>query len=73
MRLILKAKGKFYTMKDKGVNHVDTPLHTAVLLESKEAIELLLDAGAAVSCLNSSGLTPLHVCIKKELEEPLQV
>ncbi|XP_073962846.1 transient receptor potential cation channel subfamily A member 1-like isoform X2 [Choristoneura fumiferana] len=73
MRLILKAKGMFYTMKEKGVNHVDTPLHTAVLLESKEGIELLLDAGAAVSCLNSSGLTPLHVCIKKELEEPLQV
>ncbi|XP_063628997.1 transient receptor potential cation channel subfamily A member 1-like isoform X1 [Cydia splendana] len=74
LKMLLKAKGQFHTMRrEKGVANVDTPLHTAVMLDSKEAIELLLEAGAQVSCLNSSGLTPLHLCVKKEQEIALQV
>lgn len=56
-----------------GLNNLDTPLHTAVELENLDAVKELLNAGAAIHVLNKSGLTPLHVCVKKELEEILQV
>lgn len=73
--MLLKAGGTFNTMRsntDK-FNYIDTPLHTAVEIESLEAIQELLDAGVWVSCLNKAGETPLHVCVRKELEEHLQV
>lgn len=71
--MLLKAGGNFNTMKNNKLNNMDTPLHTAVEIESLEAIQELLDAGAAVTCWNRAGLTPLHVCVKKNLEEHLQV
>lgn len=73
IRMLLKAGGRYNTMRSRGLNNLDTPLHTAVELESLDAIRELLDAGASVNCLNTSGLTPLHVCVKKKLEEHLQV
>ncbi|KAJ8710338.1 hypothetical protein PYW07_009704 [Mythimna separata] len=72
IQMLLTAGGNFNTMKPNKLNNMDTPLHTAVEIESLEAIQELLDAGAAVTCLNRAGLTPLHVCVKKNLEEHLQ-
>lgn len=71
--MLLKAGGYFNTMRRGGINKLDTPIHTAVELENMAAIRELLEAGAGVTCLNRAGLTPLHVCVKKELEEELQV
>lgn len=71
--MLTKAGGNFNTMKHNHLNNMDTPLHTAVEIESMEAIQELLDAGAAVTCLNRAGQTPLHVCVKKNLEDHLQV
>ncbi|CAK1590891.1 unnamed protein product [Parnassius mnemosyne] len=73
LQMLLKAGVIPNTMKSNGLNNVDTPLHTAVELESIESINVLLESGASVRCLNSAGKTPLHVCVKKELEEPLQI
>ncbi|KAJ8710567.1 hypothetical protein PYW08_009082 [Mythimna loreyi] len=73
IKMLLSAGGNYNTMKTNKLNNMDTPLHTAVEIESLEAIRELLDAGAAVTCLNRAGLTPLHVCVKKELEEHLQL
>lgn len=73
IRMLLKAGGRFNTMRRRGLDYIDTPLHTAVELESLDAIKELLDAGATVTCLNRAGQTPLHVCVKKELEEHLKV
>ncbi|XP_041983044.1 transient receptor potential channel pyrexia-like [Aricia agestis] len=72
VRILLNAGGKFYTMKARGQN-IETPLHTAVLLENIESIEDLLNAGVSIACLDSSGQTPLHLCVKNELEDPLQI
>ncbi|CAB3254545.1 unnamed protein product [Arctia plantaginis] len=75
IKMLLKAGGTFNTMRsntDK-FNYMDTPLHTAVEIESLEAIQELLDAGVWVSCLNKAGETPLHVCVRRELEEHLQL
>lgn len=71
--MLLKAGGHYNTMRPKGLNNLDTPIHTAVELANMEAIRELLDAGAGVTGLNRAGHTPLHVCVRKELEEELQV
>ncbi|XP_014366738.2 transient receptor potential channel pyrexia [Papilio machaon] len=73
LQMLLNAGGTHNTMKTKGINNIDTPLHTAVEMDDIDSINELLGSGASVKCLNSSGLTPLHVCVKKELEEALQV
>lgn len=73
IRILLKAGGRFNTMRKKSLNNLDTPLHTAVELGNMEAINELLAAGAGITKLNRAGLTPLHVCVKKELEDELQV
>ncbi|XP_026728471.1 transient receptor potential channel pyrexia-like [Trichoplusia ni] len=73
IKMLLNAGGSFNTMKYNKLNNLDTPLHTAVEIESLETIQLLLDAGAAVTCLNTAGLTPFHVCVKKHLDEHLQL
>ncbi|XP_035452147.2 transient receptor potential channel pyrexia isoform X1 [Spodoptera frugiperda] len=71
--MLLKAGGTFNTMKNRSLDNLDTPLHTAVEIESLDGIQELLDAGAVVTCLNRAGQTPLHVCVKKNLEEHLQL
>ncbi|CAG5022591.1 unnamed protein product, partial [Parnassius apollo] len=73
LQMLLKAGVIPNTMKPNGLNNLDTPLHTAVELESIESINVLLQSAASVKCLNSAGKTPLHVCVKKELEVPLQI
>lgn len=73
IKLLLAAGGKFCGTLGSCLNNVNSPLHTAVELESKEAIEELLDAGASPICLNENGLTALHVCVEKRLKELLQV
>ncbi|CAB3258050.1 unnamed protein product [Arctia plantaginis] len=72
IRMLLAASGKFCSTLGNCLNNVNSPLHTAVELESKEAIEELLNAGASPICLNENGLTALHVCVEKRLKELLQ-
>ncbi|XP_068624920.1 transient receptor potential channel pyrexia-like [Battus philenor] len=73
IQMLINAGAVHNTMKSKGLNNIDTPLHTAVEMANIDSINELLQAGASVRCLNSTGLTPLHVCVKKELEEPLHI
>ncbi|CAH0403188.1 unnamed protein product [Chilo suppressalis] len=73
LRLIIRAGGENNTMKPQRLNDVTTPLHTAAELENVPAIKELLQIGASIACLNTAGQTPLHVCVKKELEEPLKI
>ncbi|XP_045513492.1 transient receptor potential channel pyrexia-like [Pieris brassicae] len=73
IKMLTKAGGTYNTMKSKELDNIATPLHTAVELENINAITELLDIGASVSCLNSEGQTPMHLCVKKRLHEPLQV
>ncbi|XP_063833659.1 transient receptor potential channel pyrexia-like isoform X1 [Ostrinia nubilalis] len=73
VQLILKVGGQNNTMKVSGLNHVDTPLHTAVELENEDVIKELLQVGASIASLNTAGQTPLHVCVKKQLEDPLKI
>ncbi|KAM3955948.1 LOW QUALITY PROTEIN: transient receptor potential cation channel subfamily A member 1 [Aphomia sociella] len=73
IQTLIKAGGKFNTMKSRGMNDVDTPLHTAVYLECLDGVNELLKAGASIACLNNDGKTPLHVCVEKQYEEILQV
>ncbi|KOB77902.1 Transient receptor potential channel pyrexia [Operophtera brumata] len=61
IKLLLKAGGHYNTMRPKGLNNLDTPLHTAVELANMEAVRELLEAGAGVTGLNRAGQTPLHV------------
>lgn len=70
--MLLKAGSQFNTMKAGGMN-VDSPIHTAVELNNIECILELLDAGISVSCLNSEGKTPLHVCVDKKMDDALKV
>lgn len=72
VKRLIAAGGQFYSMRSGGLN-IDTPLHTAVELSNLDCINELLAAGASIACLNSEGLTPLHVCVNKELEPPLKV
>ncbi|XP_053618072.1 transient receptor potential channel pyrexia-like isoform X2 [Plodia interpunctella] len=73
IQMLLEAGAQFNTMKVKGLNNVDSPLHTAIALENLDAVNELLNAGASNACLNAAGQTPLHVCIVKQFEECLQV
>ncbi|XP_026750378.2 transient receptor potential channel pyrexia-like isoform X2 [Galleria mellonella] len=73
IKTLIKAGGVFNTMKSRGLKNVDTPLHTAVHLESFDGVNELLKAGASIACLNTAGKTPLHVCVEKQYEEILQV
>ncbi|XP_045762667.1 transient receptor potential channel pyrexia-like isoform X1 [Maniola jurtina] len=72
VKRLVTAGGQFYSMKSVGIN-VDTPLHTAVELSNMDCINELLEAGASIACLDSQGLTPLHVCVKKQLEQTLKI
>nr|XP_026490186.1 transient receptor potential channel pyrexia-like isoform X1 [Vanessa tameamea] len=72
VKMLINAGSQFNSMKGSGFN-VDTPLHIAAELGNIDCIKELLDAGVSITCLNSSGQTPLHVCVKNELEEPLQI
>ncbi|CAH0760164.1 unnamed protein product [Diatraea saccharalis] len=69
----MKAGGENNTMKPSRLDNLTTPLHTAAELENVNAIKELLQLGASIACLNTVGQTPLHVCVKKELEEPLKI
>lgn len=71
--MLIKAGGTYNTMKSNALNNIATPLHTAVELENISAIKELLDMGVNVACLNSEGQTPMHICVKKRLQEPLTV
>ncbi|XP_024940970.1 transient receptor potential channel pyrexia isoform X2 [Cephus cinctus] len=50
-----------------------TPLHTAVELESEEAISVLLEANFPRGVWNANGETPMHVCILKKISTPLKL
>ncbi|XP_063629001.1 transient receptor potential channel pyrexia-like [Cydia splendana] len=71
--LLLEAGGTFHTMRGDGFDNLNTPLHTATLLESADAIRALLEAGASVACINSVGYTPLHLCLRNKFEELLEI
>ncbi|XP_075985430.1 transient receptor potential cation channel subfamily A member 1-like [Anticarsia gemmatalis] len=73
IKLLAAAGGGMNITRIKGCNKINTPLHTAVELESKEAINVLLTEGASVTYLNSQGLTPMHICVKKQNSEFLQL
>jgi hypothetical protein len=47
----------------------DTALHIAAQRNNKEAIELLLEAGAEIDALNNASLTPLYLAILNERSE----
>lgn len=70
--MLLQAGSQFHSMKP-GATNLNTPLHTAAEMSNIDCISVLLDAGVSVTCVNTSGETPLHLCVKKELELPLQV
>ncbi|KAI8432522.1 hypothetical protein MSG28_013519 [Choristoneura fumiferana] len=72
IQILLEAGGSFNTMRGDGFDQLNTPLHTAVLLGSVEAVKLLLNAGASVACINSVGYTPLHLCLRNKIEELLE-
>ncbi|XP_075985269.1 transient receptor potential cation channel subfamily A member 1-like [Anticarsia gemmatalis] len=59
--------------KTSNLNMFNSPLHTAVQLDSVEAIEELLRTGARATCLDAAGRTPMHVCVEKRLKEHLQI
>ncbi|CAK1543482.1 unnamed protein product [Leptosia nina] len=73
IKMLIKAGGTHNSMKAHGLNNIDTPLHTAVELCNIDSIKELLDIGVSINCLNSAGQTPLHLSVKKRLEQPLQV
>lgn len=70
--LLLTAGGQFQKYSDKS-NLLDTPLHTAVELESEVAVERMLLGGASATVWNSQGLSAMHICIKKRNKALLQV
>ena len=47
----------------------DTALHIAAQRNNKEAIELLLEAGAEIDELNNHSITPLYLAILNEKSE----
>ncbi|KAJ0171311.1 hypothetical protein K1T71_012861 [Dendrolimus kikuchii] len=51
----------------------NTTLHTAIELESLEAVKLLVEFGVPLKRCNKMGLTPLHLCVKKKLLDLLQI
>ncbi|CAF4858679.1 unnamed protein product [Pieris macdunnoughi] len=73
IKMLIKAGGRHNSMRSDGINDIDTPLHTAVELSNIDSIKQLLDIGVSVGCLNTAGQTPLHLCVKKQLEQALQV
>ncbi|CAH0696415.1 unnamed protein product [Spodoptera exigua] len=54
-------------------NSIDTPLHTAVELESEASVEQLLLSGASATGWNSEGSTAMHICVKRRNKELLQL
>lgn len=72
VKMLLQAGSQYYSMKSNATN-LSTPLHTAVETSNIDCINVLLDAGVSVTCFNNRGETPLHLCVKKQLELPLQV
>ncbi|KAJ8710336.1 hypothetical protein PYW07_009702 [Mythimna separata] len=72
VNLLLNAGDKFQRCCHKS-NPLDTPLHTAVELESEEVVEKMLLAGASATTWNSQGLTAMHLCVRKRSKELLQL
>ncbi|XP_075985740.1 transient receptor potential cation channel subfamily A member 1-like [Anticarsia gemmatalis] len=66
------AEGKC-NLSLKNRRTLDSPLHTAVELNSIEAVRALTSVSVPVKWLNRAGLTPLHICVKKKLCDILQV
>lgn len=52
---------------------MNSPLHTAVDLNSYEAVEEILDSGANPTVWNANGLTAMHECVKNRNKDILQV
>nr|QDR50968.1 TRPA5 [Heliconius melpomene] len=71
IKMLLQAGSQFHSMKPDSTN-LDTPLHTAAEMSNIDCINVLLGAGVSVTCFNEPGETPLHLCVKKQLELPLQ-
>ncbi|CAB3254551.1 unnamed protein product [Arctia plantaginis] len=69
--LLLTGDKAHFSIKNRKI--LDTPLHTAVELDSLEAVRALLSVGVPVDWLNRTGLTPLHISVKKKLGDILQV
>lgn len=72
-KMLLEAGAIFNTMKGRDDDNLDTVLHTAAEIKSVETVKLLLEAGASVACLNSAGLSPLHICLQTKSVEVLDV
>ncbi|XP_049701626.2 transient receptor potential channel pyrexia isoform X1 [Helicoverpa armigera] len=72
VKLLIKAGGRFQRFHHKS-NPLDTPLHTAVELESEGAVDEVLLGGASATAWNSQGLTAMHVCVKKRNKELLRL
>ncbi|XP_026727731.1 ankyrin-1-like [Trichoplusia ni] len=70
VRILRDAGGKFqhYT-----ASRVNSPLHTAVDLNSYEAVEEILDSGANPTVWNANGLTAMHECVKNRNKDILQL
>ncbi|CAH0597153.1 unnamed protein product [Chrysodeixis includens] len=70
VRMLREAGGKF---QNSTASKVNTPLHTAVDLDSVDAVEEVLDAGATATLWNSHGLTAMHDCVKNRNKDILQL
>ncbi|XP_075985769.1 transient receptor potential cation channel subfamily A member 1-like [Anticarsia gemmatalis] len=73
IKVLVSGGGTFYSTQVTCLNKVNSPLHTAVQLDSVEAIEELLRTGARATCLDAAGRTPMHVCVDKRHKEHLQI
>lgn len=51
----------------------ETPLHIAVNLNAKEAVEMLVEATANINCQDGDGNTTLHLAVKNNNADILSV
>jgi ankyrin repeat protein len=51
---------------DSTDNDRDTPLHVMVWRKDRDAVDLLIGAGANVDAVGDMGETPLHVAVSRE-------
>lgn len=54
-------------------NELRTPLHLAVKGKLKDAVQILIQAGARINTVAKNGLTPLHVAVKHKQKEILKL
>lgn len=73
VKILLNAGGKFQRETCNKPYEINTPLHTAVELQSEATLEMILQAGALATAWNKQGLTAMHLCVKKRNKELLQV